>query len=273
MAIRRQSISISLFALLVSASAARADVKPAPFFSDHVVLQTGMPVPIWGTAAAGEKVSVTLNGQTQTATTGADGKWMVRLTDLKAGGPYEMTIAGTNKIAVKDVLVGEVWLGSGQSNMQFTVSKKKAGYAGLINEEQEIAAANYPKLRMFMGKPATAFDPQPVTEGEWQVCSPETVPAWSAVGYLFGRNLQKELDVPVGMLVLAFGASTAEAWIPREAMAADPLLKPMLDNFDALAQVFKANPSAASGPGAQTPADHQCPSGPAGAGGRAGPGA
>jgi sialate O-acetylesterase len=97
---------------------------------------------------------------------------------------------------------------------------------------------------MFMGKPATAFDPQPVTEGEWQVCSPETVPAWSAVGYLFGRNLQKELDVPVGMLVLAFGASTAEAWIPREAMAADPLLKPMLDNFDALVQVFKANPNA-----------------------------
>jgi len=244
MATRRQSIFISLSALLFSASAARADVKPAPLFGDHVVLQTGMPVPIWGTAAAGEKVSVTLNGQTQTATAGADGKWMVRLTDLKVGGPYEMTIAGSNMITVKDVLVGEVWLGSGQSNMQFTVSKKRAGYAGLINEEQEIAAANYPKLRMFMGKPATAFDPQPVTEGEWQVCSPETVPAWSAVGYLFGRNLQKELDMPVGMLVLAFGASTAEAWIPREAMAADPLLKPMLDRFDAAVQFYRANPNA-----------------------------
>ena len=243
-ATRRQSIFLFLFALLVCASAALADVKPAPLFSDHVVLQSGMPVPIWGTAATGEKVTVTLNGQNQTATTGADGKWMVRLTDLKVGGPYEMTIAGSNTITVKDVLVGEVWLGSGQSNMQFTVSKKRAGYAGLINEEQEIAAANYPKLRMFMGKPATSYDPQPVTEGEWLVCSPETVPGFSAVGYLFGRNLQKELDVPVGMLVLAFGASTAEAWIPREAMAADPLLKPMLDKFDAQEQFFKATPQA-----------------------------
>ena len=215
MATQRQSIFISLFALLVSASAARAEVKPAPLFSDHVVLQSGMPVPIWGTAAAGEKVAVSLNGQTQTATTGADGKWMVRLTDLKVGGPYEMTIAGSNTITVKDVLVGEVWLGSGQSNMQFTVSKKSAGFAGLINEEQEIAAANYPKLRMFMGKSAITYEPQASIDGQWQVCSPETVPGFSAVAYLFGRNLQKELDVPVGMLVLAFGASTAEAWIPR----------------------------------------------------------
>ena len=111
-ATRRQLIFLALFALLVSASAALADVKPAPLFSDHVVLQTGMPVPIWGTAAAGEKVTVTLNGQTQSAATGADGKWMVRLTDRKVGGPYEMTIAGSNKITVKDVLVGEVWLGS-----------------------------------------------------------------------------------------------------------------------------------------------------------------
>ena len=123
---RSQSMVLSLFALLFSASAALADVKPAPLFSDHVVLQSGMPVPVWGTASAGERVTVTLNGQKPSATTGADGKWMVRLTDLKAGGPYEMTIAGSNTITVKDVLVGEVWLGSGQSNMEFTVSKKKA---------------------------------------------------------------------------------------------------------------------------------------------------
>src|ERR1035441_2345246 len=159
-ATRRQLVFLSLFALLVSASAALADVKPAPLFSDHVVLQSGMPVPIWGTAAAGEKVTVTLNGQNQTATTGADGKWMVRLTDLKVGGPYEMTIAGSNTITVKDVLVGEVWLGSGQSNMEFTVSAKVARFAGLLNEEQEIAAANYPKLRMFTGKQAKTYEPQ-----------------------------------------------------------------------------------------------------------------
>jgi sialate O-acetylesterase len=243
-AIASQSTFVSVFALLVSASAARADVKPAPLFSDHVVLQSGMPVPIWGTASAGEKVTVTLNGQKQSATSGADGKWMVRLTDLKAGGPYEMTIAGNNTITVKDVLVGEVWLGSGQSNMEFTVSQKVARFAGLLNEEQEIAAANYPKLRMFSGKQAKTYEPQASINGQWLVCSPETVPGFSAVAYLFGRNLQKELDVPVGMLVLAYGASTAEAWIPRPAMAADPLLKPMLDKFDAQVQFFKANPNA-----------------------------
>jgi len=235
---------LPVVALLLSTSAAHADVKPAPLFSDHMVLQSGMPVPIWGTASAGEKVTVTLNGQQQSATAGADGKWMLRLTDLKAGGPYEMTIAGNNAITVKDVLVGEVWLGSGQSNMQFTVSKKRAAFAGLINEEQEIAAAVYPKLRMFTGKMATTYEPQASIDGEWLVCSPETVPGFSAVGYLFGRNLQKELDVPVGMLILAFGASTAEAWIPREAMAADPLLKPMLDRLDAAVQFFRTNPQA-----------------------------
>jgi sialate O-acetylesterase len=244
LASRKQLIVLPLVALLFSASAALADVKPAPLFSDHVVLQSGMPVPIWGTASSGEKVTVTLNGQTQSATTGADGKWMVRLMDLKTGGPYEMTIVGNNAITVHDVLVGEVWLGSGQSNMQFTVSKKVAGFAGLINEEQEIAAANYPKLRMFTGKEAKTYQPQASVDGEWLVCSPETVPGFSAVGYLFGRNLQKELDVPVGMLILAYGASTAEAWIPREAMNADPLLKPMLDKFDAAVQFFRANPQA-----------------------------
>jgi sialate O-acetylesterase len=230
--------------LLFCGTLAFAEVRPAPLFSDHVVLQAGMSVPVWGMADAGEAVSVTLNGQTRTAVAAPDGKWMVRLTDLKAGGPYEMTIAGKNRITVKDVLAGEVWLGSGQSNMAFTVSKKRASYAGLINEEQEIAAANYPKLRVFMGKTMKAYEPQSTVEGAWEVCSPETVPGFSAVAYLFGRNLHKALDTPVGMLVLAYGASTAESWIPRETMAADPELKPMLDRFDAAVKFFRANPQA-----------------------------
>jgi sialate O-acetylesterase len=235
-----------LIALLGSSVATLAEVKPAPLFSDHMVLQSGMSVPVWGTASPGERVTVKLNGQTGAASAAADGKWMVRLTDLKAGGPYEITIAGSNTITVSDVLVGEVWLGSGQSNMEFTVSKKRASFAGLINEDQEIAAANYPKLRMFTGKQAKTYEPQETVNGQWLVCSPETVPGFSAVAYLFGRNLQKELDVPVGMLVLAFGASTAESWIPREAMAADPLLKPMLDKFDAAVNFYRANPKAPS---------------------------
>jgi sialate O-acetylesterase len=229
---------------LCLAGAAQAEVKPSTLFSDHMVLQSGMAVPVWGTADAGEKVTVTLNGQTKSATAGADGKWMVRLANLKAGGPFEMTIAGKNSITVKDVLVGEVWLGSGQSNMQFYVSRNGPGHApyGLLDEEKEIAAANFPQLRMFTVKNVKSIDPLAAVEGEWQVCSPATVANFSAVGYLFGRDLNQALKVPVGIVLSAYGASTAEAWVPREAMAADPLLKPMLDKLDARESYFKAHP-------------------------------
>jgi sialate O-acetylesterase len=239
-----------LFAVNVS-----AEVKPAVLFSDHMVLQCGRPVPVWGTAEPGEAVKVTLNRQTRSTTAGADGRWMVRLRKLKAGGPYEMHIQGKNSIAIHDVLVGEVWVGSGQSNMEFTVSSKVARFAGMLDEDKEIAAANYPQIRMFTEKQAKAYTPKDDLAGEWKVCSPETVPGFSAVGYLFARDLQQRLHVPVGILTVAYGASTAEAWVPREAVAADPKLKPMLDRFDALEDFFKAHPNANAAdapPGPQT---------------------
>jgi sialate O-acetylesterase len=212
-----------------------------------MVLQSGTLVPIWGTADPGEKVAVTLNGQTRSATTDARGKWTVSLYNLKAGGPFEMTIAGDHAgdapIVVKDVLVGEVWLGSGQSNMQFNVSQKGHPPYGLLNEEKEIAAANYPQLRMFTVKSATALEPQSDVVGVWQVCSPALVGDWSAVGYLFGRDLNQALKLPVGIVLSAFGASTAEAWVPRDALTSDPLLKPMLDKLDARENYFKAHPA------------------------------
>ncbi len=230
---------------LCFAAAARADVKPSALFSDHMVLQSGMAVPIWGTASPGEKVTVTFEGQSKSATTGADGKWMVKLAKLKAGGPNEMTIAGKNTITIKDVLVGEVWLGSGQSNMTFYVSTKGPGHQpyGMLDEEKEIAAANYPQLRMFTVKTTKSYVPEADVEGIWEVCSPATVANFSAAGYLFGRDLNQALKEPVGILLSAYGASTAEAWVPREAMAADPKLKPMLDKFDAREDYFKAHPT------------------------------
>ncbi|MDP9170503.1 MAG: sialate O-acetylesterase [Acidobacteriota bacterium] len=234
----------ALAALLLAASSLHADVKPAALFSDHAVLQSGMSVPVWGTAEPDEKVTVTIDGQSRTATTAADGKWMVRLPNLKAGGPFDLAMSGKNSVVAKDVLIGEVWLGSGQSNMQFTVSRKKASFAGLINEDEEIAAANYPQIRMFTGKSARTYEPQSTLAGEWLVCSPETVPGFSAVGYLFARDLQRELKVPVGILTLAFGASTAESWVRREALEADPRLKPMLDRFDPLVKYFREHPDA-----------------------------
>jgi sialate O-acetylesterase len=228
------------------AAAVRAEVKPSTLFSDHAVLQSGMAVPVWGTADPGEKVVVTFAGQTKPAVAGADGKWMVRLAKLKAGGPFEMTIAGKKAgetpIVVKDVLVGEVWVGSGQSNMVFNVSRKGHAPYGLMDEEKEIAAANYPQVRMFTVKDTKSYTPEADAVGEWKVCSPETAPDFSAVGYLFARDLNQALKTPVGVILSAYGASTAEAWIPRETMAADPQLKPLLDGFDARETFFKNNP-------------------------------
>lgn len=237
---------LALLCIVLCCATALAEVKPAPLFSDHMVLQSKMSVPIWGTAKPGERVTVSFHGQTRSTIAGADGKWLVRLHKLKAGGPFEMTIAGKNSITVKDVLVGEVWLASGQSNMSFTVSKKRASYAGMLHEDQEIAAANYPEIRMFTGKNTKSYTPQPEIEGKWLVCTPETVPGFSAVGYLFARDLHRALNVPVGVLTLAYGASTAEAWLPRPTLASDPRLKPMLDNFDALEAFYRAHPGASS---------------------------
>jgi sialate O-acetylesterase len=248
--LRTHSLVASLCATLCFTAFAPAEVKPAALFSDHMVLQSGMAVPIWGTADPGEKVAVSLNGKTVSATADADGKWTVRLAKLKAGGPFEMTIAGRKPgdapIVVKDVLVGEVWLGSGQSNMEFYVSKQGPGHApyGLLDEEKEIAAANYPQVRMFTVKDTKSYTPQAEAVGEWKVCSPETVPNFSAVGYLFARDLNQALKVPVGIILSAYGASTAEAWVPREALAADPQLKPMLDKLDARYSYFKDHPAA-----------------------------
>jgi sialate O-acetylesterase len=239
---RKGWLAVSGCMVMVWAVGLQAEVKAANLFGDHAVLQGGMPVPVWGTADAGERVTVKVDGVSGTATTGADGRWMVRLKKLKAGGPFEMTIAGRNTVTVKDVLVGEVWLGSGQSNMVFNVSKKGHPPYGLLDEEQEIAAANYPQIRMFTGKPTKAFEPQQEIVGEWIVCSPETVGDFSAVGYLFARDLQRELKVPVGIVLEAYGASTAEAWLPRETVAGDPRLKPLLDRFDARVSFYKAHP-------------------------------
>ena len=224
---------------------ARAEVKLASPFTSHMVLQRDMKVPVWGTADAGEDVTVEFAGQKVSATAGADGKWRVDLNPLEASAESrDFTVTGSRTaqpVTLGDVLVGEVWLGSGQSNMTFPVSVKHAYYAGVTNEAQEIAAANYPLIRMFTGKSTKSYTPQPTIGGEWLVCTPENVIDFSAVGYFFARDLQKEIKVPVGILTEAFGASTAEAWIRRETLAADPQLKPLLDSFDAKVENFRTN--------------------------------
>jgi sialate O-acetylesterase len=238
-----------------------APIAPAALFSDHMVLQNGMQVPIWGTAGHGEKVTVKFHGQTRSATASADGKWTVRLAKLKSGGPFTMTIAGgkgSAPLTINDVLVGEVWLGSGQSNMVFNVSNTGHRPYGLLDEKQEIAAANYPQVRMFTVADTKSLTPQTDVKGEWKVCSPSTVADFSAIGYLFARDLNQALKVPVGVILSAYGASTAEAWVPREAMLADPKLKPIADGFDTREAAYKAQPpappAAPPAPAPETPA-------------------
>ena len=241
-----KKFSTSLIALLLAAGTGMAEVRLASPFTSHMVLQRDLKVPVWGTADAGERVTVEFAGQKISGEADAEGTWRVNLKPLDAsaeGRTFRVTGSHTAQpVKLDDVLVGEVWLASGQSNMDFSMSKKVKYFAGVTNEEQEIAAANYPLIRMFTGTAAKAYAPQTNVGGEWKVCSPETAPAFSAVGYFFARDLQREIKVPVGIITEAFGASTAESWIRRETMAADPKLKPMLDRFDAAVESFRTNP-------------------------------
>jgi len=224
----------------------RADVKLASPFATHMVLQRDMKVPVWGTANAGEVVTVAFAGQSKTATASADGKWRVDLDALATSADSRtLTVSGTKTaqpLTLDDVLVGEVWLASGQSNMVFPV-EASGPYHGLINYEGEIAVANYPEIRMFTGRDTKAHDPQATLAGTWAVCNPDTVRQFSAVGYVFARDLYLQLKVPVGIVCSASGASCAEAWISRETIAADPSIKPYLDAFDADYNYFKADPA------------------------------
>ncbi|MEA5256802.1 sialate O-acetylesterase [Arcicella aquatica] len=188
-------------------------VKLARLFSDHVVLQRQKPIPVWGWANANEKVNVTLAGQSQNTKADATGKWMVRFTPLEAGGPFKMTVtAKSGSVNVNDILIGEVWLCSGQSNMEWRVSQ-----ANNFNEEKK--NADYPKIRHFYVEHEVTIDPQAdLKTGEWKVASPETVGNFTAIGFFFARELYQKLNIPIGLLHSSWGGSQVEGWISKEGM-------------------------------------------------------
>ncbi len=233
---------LALAALLAAfARPAFGAVRLASPFTDHMVLQREQPVPIWGTASnAGELVTVRCNGQTRVTTADGAGRWKVQLAAMAAGGPFELTVDDADgQVRLTDVLIGEVWLASGQSNMDFTVAKTpKYYFAGVNHEAEEVAAANYPQIRMFSGIWSRSAEPHAEVAGTWKVCTPENVREFSAIGYFFARDLQAVLHVPIGIVTLTYGASTAQAWVRREAIAADPRLKPDLDAFDARVKAY-----------------------------------
>jgi len=219
-----------VFAMLIGVSVAAADVKLPAVIGDNMVLQQGRPVAIWGTADPGEQVTVTLADQKQTATADANGQWKVQVGPFKEGGPVEMTVAGKNTLNVHNILVGEVWICSGQSNMEMAVWNHGV-FGGVKNAEQEVAAANYPRMRLFIVKRAVASKPQSDVQGQWVVVTPWTAGSFSAVGYFFGRDLHQALKTPVGLIDSTWGGTEAEAWTNEAALAADPELKVAQDSW------------------------------------------
>jgi sialate O-acetylesterase len=213
--------------LLISTGLALAEVKLPAVIGDNMVLQQGRKVPIWGWADPGEEVRINVSwrGMSWAVTADANGKWVFKMEPPEAGGPYEMTITGKNVVRIKNIMVGEVWVCSGQSNMQFAVSQA-------VNAEEEISRADYPNIRLFTVERAVAEQPQTDCKGSWTPCSPQTVPGFSAVGYFFGRELHKNLAVPIGLVHTSWGGTPAEAWTRRGVLKADADFKPILTRYD-----------------------------------------
>ena len=196
-----------------------------------MVLQRDRDNPVWGTAGAGENITVTLDGKTVKTTTGKNGRWEVKLKKLPAGGPYEMTVAGTNTVTFRNVMIGEVWICSGQSNMWLPIDRLK----GI---ESDIASADIPDIRLF-----TIWSPEAEAYGkkpEWVACNPRNVLPFSAVGFFFGRKLYRELHIPIGLIHTSMGGSEPEAWMTRKTLAADPEFSPILAYWDSVNMAFPA---------------------------------
>ena len=215
-----------LFILLMTNLAAFGQVRMARLFSDHVVLQRQQPIPVWGWAKPGETVKVTLTGQTQQAKADVGGKWLVRFTPLEAGGPYTlMATAKSGSATAVDVLIGEVWLCSGQSNMEWPVRQAN-------NVAAEKKNANFPQIRHFQVEHELALTPQTeLKTGEWKVASSETVGDFTAVGFFFARELYQKLNIPIGLMHSSWGGSQVEGWISREGMMSNDELRPTVQNL------------------------------------------
>lgn len=213
-----------LLALLISIPAL-AEVKLPFVLSDNMVLQRDIPVNIWGWANPGEKVTVVFNNQKATARASKNGEWKVQLKPMAAGGPYEMTIKGKNAIVLKNILVGDVWLCGGQSNMEWPLSRSR-------NWATDKATTDNPNIRLFYVPKHMSLKPLNNTnEAMWQVCSQETAGYFSAIGYYFGRKLQQDLNVPIGLINSNWGGTDIETWISLEAMYTDDDYKAAIDKI------------------------------------------
>jgi sialate O-acetylesterase len=212
----------------------QANIVLPKLFSDNMVLQREMRVPVWGWADPGEKVTVELGGHTAQTIANSDGKWKLYLGPLDTGGPFEMKVSGKNMITIRNVLVGEVWICSGQSNMAMEVEN-------CLNAKQEIASARYPLIRQFQVKRMKSLQPlddvSPVDNPKadwlntWEICDTSTVRHFTGAGYFFGLNLYRKLNIPIGLIHVSWGGTTAEAWTPLDTLKNDPDLNVILKNW------------------------------------------
>ncbi len=216
-----------------------ANVKLPRIFSDNMVLQRNKLIPVWGWANPHEKITVQFDHQTKKTTADKNGKWMVKLDNEIAGGPFQLIVKGKNTITINDVLVGEVWICSGQSNMEFPIE----GWGKVNNYKEEIANANYPMIRHFKVPNMVSCTPMDdVSGGSWQICSPATAGDFSAVAYFFGRELFNKLKVPIGLLNTSWGGTIVETWTSRKAFENSDEFKSMIAgmpllNLDSMAKV------------------------------------
>ncbi len=214
--------------------------------ADHMVLQRDQPIRLWGWGKPATQVQIHCGPHSAQGKVAADGTWQVQLPGLPAGGPHEIEILDDKtQLHVRDVLVGEVWVCSGQSNMDFTVATtEKRYFAGTAQAAQEIAAAQFPQIRHYSADWSMSHSVCSDNTGNWQICSPTSVGDFSAVAYFFGRRLHQELKVPIGLITCAYGASTAEAWIQRDDLNRSRPLRPLLEAFDQKYASYQADTEA-----------------------------
>lgn len=223
---------ILLLAFFPIGTLAYSQISLPAMFSDNMVLQQQSDVPIWGKAKANSKVKIVTSWDKRTYSAVADsnGKWQVSLKTPSAGGPYEITVSEKNTVRLRNILIGEVWICSGQSNMEMPL----AGWGKIVDYEKEISEANYPNIRLLQAKRKTSTYPleDVVLDGAgWQICSPETIENFSATAYFFGRDLHQNLDVPIGLIHTSWGGTPAEAWTSAESLTAMPEYVEKVENF------------------------------------------
>ncbi len=229
-AITAVTLLLSLHCAVLAQGSPEASAKPLPFvspmFGDNMVLQRGKPNIVWGWSDPGDKVRVEIAGKRANGVAGVDRRWQVKIQPPTAGGPYTLTIKGHETVELHNVLVGDVWLCGGQSNMQVGLRSANHG-------EEEVKAANYPQIRFFAAAPHPAYHHTEFVEGTWKVVSPESADRVSAVAFYFARKVQQELHIPIGLVVDALGGTPAEAWTSAEA------LRPLKDFDVPLAELEK----------------------------------